>query len=81
MDNARQLAKEIYVRTPLFPRSLFLNKADVSIEGGDRNKGKYQGEMVKILRSPSHFIGVSAGIACVLRNDAHNGHIPKVHER
>jgi hypothetical protein len=75
MDNARRLAKEIYARTPLFPQSLFLNKANVSIEGGDKTERKYQGKMVKILRSPLAIVEVSAGIACVLRNDCH---IPKV---
>jgi hypothetical protein len=74
MDNARRLAKAIYARTPLFPRSLFLNKADVSIEGGDKTQGKYQGKTVKILPFGMPYIEVSAGIACVLRND---GHIPK----
>ena len=77
MDNARRLAKEIYARTPLFPRSLFLNKADVTIEGGDKTKGKYQGKTVKIMHSPSPIVEVSAGIACVIRNDAH---IPKVYK-
>ena len=75
MDNTRQLAKEIYARIPLFPRPLFLNGADVSIEDGDQTKGKYQGEIVKILSTSWPSIEVSAGILHVWRN---NGHAPTV---
>jgi hypothetical protein len=62
--DARRLAKKIYARTLLFPRSLFLNNADVRM-------GKYQGKAVKILPFPMPFVEVSTGIACVLRNDGH----------
>jgi hypothetical protein len=75
MHNARRLAKEIYARVPLFPRSLFLDGADVSIEDSDETKGSYQGIMVRILYSPAELIEVSIGMSRVLRN---NGHVPKV---
>ena len=62
MHNARRLGKEIYARIPLFPQSLFLNGADVSIVDGDQTKGRYQGERVKILSTPWTLIEVSAAI-------------------
>jgi hypothetical protein len=66
VDNARRLAREIYARIPLFPRCLFLDAADVSIEGGDKTKGKYQAKTVKILQSYWPMIEVSSGIpACI----------------
>ena len=74
MHNARRLAKDIYARIPLFPRSFFLNGADVSIEGGHETEGKYQGKRVKILGISWDYIEVSARISLVLQN---NGNIPK----
>ena len=69
IHNARRLAKEIYARIPLIPQSFFLNGADVSIEGGDGTKGKYQGTRVKILTfSWPSMVEVSAGIPRVLPN-------------
>jgi hypothetical protein len=76
MHNARRLTKEIYATVPLFPRSLFLDGADVSIEGGDETKGSYQGIMVRILCSSGpQWIEVSIGMSRVLCN---NSHVPKV---
>jgi hypothetical protein len=62
MHNARRLAKDIYARIPLFPRPLFLDGADVRIEGSDQTKGTYQGQMVRILSPLWRHIEVSAGM-------------------